>query len=92
MATPITGATAFDLGEAAQATAAQPPAPVQQSIRTAPTGDTVKLTEGAQVRALRTQGQTVPEIATSLALSAQVVNSYLGVTSALLPTVAASSK
>jgi hypothetical protein len=92
MATPIIGGTAFDFGEAAQATAAQPPAPVQQPIRTTPTEDTVKLTEGAQVRALRTQGRTVPEIATTLALSARVVNSYLGVTSASLPTVAASSK
>jgi hypothetical protein len=92
MATPITGGTAFDFGEAAQATTAQPPAPVQQPIRTAPTRDTVKLSDGAQVRALRTQGQTVPEIATTLALSAQIVNSYLGVTSAPLSAVVKNSK
>jgi hypothetical protein len=90
MATPITGGTAFNFGEAAQTTATQPPVPVPQPIRTAPPQDTVRLSDGAHVRALRTQGLTVAEIALNLALSAQVVNSYLGVTSAPLPAVAKS--
>jgi len=89
MATPITGGTAFDFGEAAQVTAPQPAASVQQPTQTEPTGDTVRLSDGAQVRLLKTQGQTVAQIAISTALSTETVNSYLGITQAPLPTVAA---
>jgi hypothetical protein len=94
MATPITGGTAFDFGAAAQA------APAQQQTTTTPaasvhqptgTGDTVKISDGAQVRLLKTLGQTVAEIAVNTALSTQTVNSYLGITQAP-PTVATSGK
>jgi hypothetical protein len=98
MANPISGATAFDFGAAAQATAPQPQAAtapvasVKQPPKIAPTEDTVKLSPAAQVRLLRTLGQTVTEIAISTALSAEAVNSYLGITPAPPPTVAASGK
>ncbi len=42
--------------------------------------DTVKLTMAEQVYNLYTQGQTVPEIATGLNLTVELVNSYLGLT------------
>jgi hypothetical protein len=98
MVTPISGGTAFDFGAAAQATAAQlqtasaVAAPVKPPTNIEPTRDIVKLSPGAQVRFLKTQGQTVAEIAVTTALSAQTVNSYLGITQALPPPVAASNK
>lgn len=98
MVTPISGGTAFDFGAAAQATAAQPqttptPAtPAKQPTRTEPIADTVKLSPSAHVHLLKTQGQTVAQIAISTALSAQTVDSYLGITQPSLPTVAPSGK
>jgi len=98
MATPVTGGTAFDFGAAAQATAAEPvsTATPGTSARQAggiePARDTVKLSDGAQVRLLKTQGQTVAEIAISTALSTQTVNSYLGITQAAPLTVAENIK
>lgn len=89
MATPITGGTAFDFGAAAQVTAPQPSASAPRPARIEPTQDTVKLSDGAQVRLLKTQGQTVSEIAIKTALSTETVNSYLGITQAPAPTVAA---
>jgi hypothetical protein len=98
MATPISGGTAFDFGAAAQATAAPPQttttatASVKQPTKIEPTGDTVRISPGAQVRLLRTQGQTVTEIAINTALSAEVVNNYLGIAPPLAPTVTASTR
>ena len=92
MATPISGGTAFDFGAAAQVTAPQPTASVQRPTKIAPTQDTVKLSDGAQVRLLKTQGQTVSEIAINTALTTETVNSYLGITQAPAPAVAASKK
>jgi hypothetical protein len=98
MVTPIPGGTAFDFGAAAQATAARPeettaPATaVKPAAKVDPIADTVKLSAGAQVRLLRTQGQTVPEIAINTALSTQTVNSYLGITPSPPATVAATKK
>jgi len=98
MVTPISGATAFEFGAAAQATASQretptaPVASVKRPTNVEPKADTVKLSPGAQVRLLKTQGQTVAQIAISTALPTQTVNSYLGITPAPLPTVAASKK
>jgi hypothetical protein len=85
MATPITGGTAFDFGAAAQAeappqAARTPTAPVGQLAKIEPTEDTVKLSPGAQVRLLKTQGQSVAQIVVNTALSTQTVNSYLGIT------------
>jgi len=88
MATPITGGTAFDFGAAAQAAAPPqaartPTAPVRQLAKIEPTEDTVKLSPGAQVRLLKTQGQSVAQIVVNTALSTQTVNSYLGITQAV---------
>jgi|HubBroStandDraft_6_1064221.scaffolds.fasta_scaffold704925_2 hypothetical protein len=90
MATPILGGTAFDFGVAAQ-DPTQPqnvtaPAPsVQQAINLESAADTVSLSDGAQIRLLRTQGQTVPQIAANTALSTQAVNSYLGIAETTSP-------
>ena len=87
------------LGGPGQATVAQPQTTtaaatptVQQPTQTDPTTDTVQISEGAQVRLLKNQGQTVEQIALSTALSTQTVNSYLGITQPAAPTVAASNK
>jgi hypothetical protein len=96
MVSPISGATAFDFGAAAQATAAQretattPVASVKQPAGVEPIADTVKLSPGAHVRLLKTQGQTAAQIAVSTALSAQTVDSYLGIEQAPSPPVAVS--
>jgi hypothetical protein len=88
MVAPISGGTAFDFGAAAQATAAPvqtataPAATVKQPIKNEPAADEVRLSDSAQVHLLRTQGQTVAEIAISTALSTQTVNGYLGITQA----------
>jgi hypothetical protein len=98
MVSPISASTAFDFGAAAQATAVQPQttttaaAPVKPPTKLEPAGDTVKLSPRAQVRFLKTQGQTVAQIAVNTALSAATVNSYLGITAAPVSTVAASNK
>jgi hypothetical protein len=98
MVDPISGSTAFDFGAAAQATASPretttaPVASGKQPANVGPIADTVKLSPGAHVRLLKTQGQTVAEIAISTALSAQTVASYLGIAQAPLPTVAAGKK
>ena len=96
MVAPISGGTAFDFGAAAQTTAAQTeattaPATAKQPTKIEPAGDTVRLSDRAQVHLLRTQGQTVAQIATSTALTAQAVESYLVITQAP-PPVAASNK
>src|SRR5271169_5035639 len=98
MVNPVPGGTAFDFGAAAQApapqreTATTPVASVNQPAGVEPVADTVKLSAGAHVRLLRTQGQTVTEIAVNTALSAEAVNGYLGITPAPLPTVTTSNK
>lgn len=43
-------------------------------------GDTVKLSQSQQVYQLYNQGQRVPQIASSLSLSVEAVNNYLGIT------------
>ncbi len=88
MVAPISGGTAFDFGAAAQSTASQlqpatgPAATVKQPTKNGPAADEVRLSDSAQVHLLRTQGQTVAEIATNTALSTQTVNGYLGITQA----------
>jgi hypothetical protein len=98
MVAPISGGTAFDFGAAAQATAAQteattaPAAPAKQPPKIERAGDTVRLSNRAHVRLLRTQGQRVAQIAVSTALTAQAVDSYLGIAQAPVPKIAASNK
>jgi DNA-binding NarL/FixJ family response regulator len=58
--------------------AAQTAAPAQPVTSSS---DTVTLTEAQQVFQLYTQGQTVTEIASSLSLTVDLVNSYLGISS-----------
>jgi len=94
MATPISGGTAFDFGAAAQAIAPQPQtiatvAPVKQPAKIE---DTVKLSDQAQVRLLKTQGQTVSAISVLTNLSTQAVDSYLGISAAPPATVTVSQK
>jgi hypothetical protein len=95
MASPISGGTAFDFGAAAQAVAVQPQnttASARQPTKIETTGgDTVRLSDGAQVRLMSSQGETVAEIVINTALSTQAVNSYLGRTQAP-PPAAASNK
>jgi hypothetical protein len=74
MVNPIPVGTAFDFGAAAQAPASQretattPVASVKQPAGVEPIADTLKLSPGAHVRLLRTQGQTVAEIAINTCL------------------------
>jgi hypothetical protein len=85
MATPISGGSAFDFGAAAQAVAVQPQTTTvsaSQPTKIETTGDTVKLSDGAQVRLMSSQGETVAEIVINTALSTHAVNSYLGRTQA----------
>ncbi len=60
-------------------TALQPPVQQQAQPTNTPT-DTVTLTEAQQVYNLYNQGQTVPQISTSLSLPVSMVNNYLGIT------------
>jgi DNA-binding NarL/FixJ family response regulator len=60
------------------AAAAPAPQKVQQPARSA-SADTVTLTEAQQVYQLHNQGHTVTQIATSLSLSVELVNNYLGI-------------
>jgi hypothetical protein len=92
MATPITGGTAFDFGEAAQAAVPPPTASVRQPTKAQPAEDSVKLSDGAQVQLLNSQGQTVAQISINTDLPTETVNSYLGITQPLLPPVTASNK
>jgi|HubBroStandDraft_1064217.scaffolds.fasta_scaffold00429_16 DNA-binding NarL/FixJ family response regulator len=65
--------------------AASAPSPSAAAHRSPPPtnnpADKVVLTEVQQVVQLYNQGQSVPQIATSLSLAVQAVNSYLGITS-----------
>jgi hypothetical protein len=97
MINPVPGGTAFDFGAAAQATAA--PSETTTSVAAAkqpagvePVADTVKLSPGAQVRLLKTEGQSIAEIAVNTALSAESVNSYLGISPAPPPPVTSSKQ
>jgi DNA-binding NarL/FixJ family response regulator len=72
----------------ASVTATNPPSttasqqPIQQQAQQ-PTNNsthTVTLTEAQQVYNLYNQGQTVPQISTSLSLPVSMVNNYLGIT------------
>ena len=96
MATPISGGTAFDFGAAAQAATVQPQTTTasarQPSKIETTSGDTVKLSDGAQVRLMSSHGETVAEIVINTALSTQAVNSYLGISQAPAPRAAASNK
>jgi hypothetical protein len=97
MATPVSGGTALDFGAAAQVAAAQShttttTAPVKHTAKTEPVLDTVKLSNQAKVRLLKTEGQSVSEISILTNLSTQAVDSYLGITPAPPATVTASKK
>jgi|ERR1700722_951175 hypothetical protein len=98
MATPISGGTSFDFGAAPQAAAAQPKttntaaaAEAKQASKTDTKAYTVKLSEDAQVRLLKTQGQSVSQISVITDLSAKAVDGYLEITQAP-PTGTATSK
>jgi DNA-binding NarL/FixJ family response regulator len=77
----ISVSNALSIPSSAAANAPAPSAAAQkpQPARSNPV-DTVVLTEAQQVYQLYNQGQTVPQIATSLSLAVEAVNSYLGIT------------
>ncbi|MBB5338465.1 helix-turn-helix transcriptional regulator [Tunturiibacter gelidoferens] len=59
------------------------------------TGDTVKLSQAAQVHQLKQQGQALSQIASNLGISVATVDGYLGVTvpkAASVATAAPSAK
>ncbi len=64
---------------APSATASQPPVQQQAPQPTNTSTDTVTLTEAQQVYNLYNQGQTVPQISSSLSLPVSTVNNYLGI-------------
>lgn len=72
-ATPSVGTAAA----AANAAGLHPPGARQTPPPANPTTDTVQLTEAERVYQLYNQGQQVPQIASSLSLTAAAVNSYL---------------
>jgi DNA-binding CsgD family transcriptional regulator len=59
-------------------TNAQPSQPLQQHPAPAP-GDTVKLSQAAQVHLFKQQGQSPSQIAANLGISAATVDGYLGI-------------
>ncbi len=58
------------------------PAPPQRTQPATNHSDTVTLSQSQQVTQLYQQGQQVPQIASTLSLPVELVNSYLGITSA----------
>jgi predicted transcriptional regulator len=64
----------------AQTTTAEPQAKVSSSSQQAV--DTVEISDSAQAIALNQQGQSVSQIAVSLGITTQEVDSYLGITPA----------
>jgi hypothetical protein len=70
------------LSIASQAAANQPSAAAPRATAQPTTNnqqDTVKLSSAQQVEQLYNQGQSVPQISTSLSLAQNVVNLYLGI-------------
>jgi hypothetical protein len=63
------------------------PSPVVQRPAPAP-GDTVKLSEDAQIHLMQQQGQGTSEIASDLGITVATVDEYLGVS---VPTTASTS-
>jgi hypothetical protein len=58
-------------------TNAQPTEPLQHPAQA--TGDSVKLSQAAQVHLFKQQGQTLSQIAANLGISAETVDGYLGI-------------
>ncbi|MFZ0420102.1 MAG: hypothetical protein WAM04_18515 [Candidatus Sulfotelmatobacter sp.] len=71
----LSTATSTAVNSSATSAAARTPQPTTKS-----SGDTVTLTESQQVYQLYNQGQQVSQIATTLSLPVETVNSYLGIT------------
>lgn len=65
----------------AAATSSSAPAPRTQQTTSAP-ADTVKLSQSQQVHQLHNEGQKVSQIAFSLNITVEAVNSYLGIPNA----------
>ncbi|MGI8771346.1 MAG: hypothetical protein ACR2JE_07905 [Acidobacteriaceae bacterium] len=62
----------------AASSASTPSAPVQPDPKAAPT-DTVRLSQAAQVRLLKQQGQMLSQIANNLSIPVATVDGYLGI-------------
>lgn len=80
MVTQIYRGNPSDFGSTAQVAAV--PLTVKQLTTLKPQEDTVKLSTDAQIRVLKSQGQTVEEIALRMALTTKAVDSYLAITPA----------
>lgn len=78
MALAISGSFANLFAAAAAGSNNAATAPKPQPLRTN-TADTVQVTQGQQVRQLYSQGHTVSQIASSLNLTAQAVDTYLNI-------------
>jgi DNA-binding NarL/FixJ family response regulator len=79
----ISISSSFSTTSFAAANASSNSAAAQRTQQTTnDSADTVKLTESQQVHQLYDQGQTVPQIASSLSLTVDTVNSYLGISDA----------
>jgi hypothetical protein len=63
----------------AAAPVAAPSATTQPDAKTAASTDTVKLSQAAQVRLLKQQGQLLSQIATNLSIPIATVDGYLGI-------------
>ncbi len=79
MSIAISNSTATTLPAAAGSSTSAAAAPKPQAVTTNQS-DTVQLSEALQVEQLYNHGQTVPQIESSLNLSAQAVDSYLHIT------------
>jgi len=80
----LSSATLAAANSVATSPAARAPQPAQQASPqpTGNSGDTVRLSESQQVYQLYNQGQQVSQIATALSLPVELVNNYLGISSA----------
>lgn len=70
------GATAQS--SSAAVVAAKPSAPQEDTVKISATAQEVQQPTAAQVRLLHAEGQSVPQIATKLAITPHAVQSYLG--------------
>jgi hypothetical protein len=79
MAVSISGSLSSQSTVAPPSPAESTPAEVVQKPVSA-TGDTVKLSQAAQIHLMKQQGQALSQIASNLGISVASVDSYLGVT------------
>jgi DNA-directed RNA polymerase specialized sigma24 family protein len=72
------GAVAVEQASVPAAAAAKPAAAQEDTVKISATFEEVQQPTSAQVRLLHAEGQSIPQIATKLAISPGAVQSYLG--------------